>query len=188
MKKAVERLENRIGIDPRSIVAADVESIKESIQVAGLYNAKSVRIKEIAKIVMEKYNGNLRKILDLPLEDARKELLSLPGIGFKTADVILLFAANKSVFPVDTHIMRISKRLGVIKEKFYYENVRHAWEKALPCEKYAIAHILLIIHGRRVCKSGKPLCNRCPITSFCAFYEKSKRGVIDESSKKENSH
>ena len=184
VKKAVERLEGKIGITPQSIVRADLESIKESIRVAGLYNMKSVRIREISKIIVEKYGGDLGRILNLPLEDARKELLSLPGVGFKTADVILLFAANKPVFPVDTHIMRVSKRLGIVKGKPDYEKIRHAWEKTLPRGKYATAHILLILHGRNVCRSREPLCNECPITRFCEFYRKSKEGIMDEGSKK----
>lgn len=96
----------------------------------------------------------------------------------------MLFAANKPVFPVDTHIMRVSKRLGIIKGEPDYERIRRAWEKALPREKYATAHILLILHGRNVCKSGKPLCNECPITRFCKFYRKFKEGVTDEGGKK----
>lgn len=183
VRKAVDRLESKIGINPKNIAEANLENIKECIKVAGLYNAKSVRIKEIARIIVEKYDGDLSKVLNLPLEDARKELLSLPGVGFKTADVILLFAANKRVFPVDTHIMRISKRLGIVKGRFNYENIRHVWEKALPRDKYAVAHILLIIFGREICKSGKPLCDKCSIARFCKFYEKLKGGARGESSK-----
>ncbi len=183
VRKAINQLERKVGIDPKSIAEADLESIKESIKVAGLYNAKSIRIKEIARIIMKKYDGNLSKVLNLPLEDARKELLKLPGVGFKTADVILLFAANKPVFPVDTHIMRISRRLGIVKGKINYENIRHTWEKALPRNKYAVAHILLIMFGREICKGGKPLCDKCPIARFCEFYKKLKGGTRSESSK-----
>lgn len=93
VKKAVERLEGKIGIIPQSIVKADLESIKESIQVAGLYDMKSVRIREISKIIVEKYGGDLDRILNLPLEDARKELLSLPGVGFKNRRCYFAFCS-----------------------------------------------------------------------------------------------
>lgn len=174
VRKAIERLENKIGIRPYTLAKASIEDIKECIKVAGLYNVKSVRIKEIAKVVTNEFDGNLNQILNLPLNEARKEFLNLPGVGFKTADIILLFAAGKPVFPVDTHIARVSKRLGIVKDKATYEDIRLAWEKGLPREKYAIAHVLLIMHGRNVCKSVKPLCDKCPLTNFCIFYHKLK--------------
>ncbi len=184
VKEAIERLENKIGISPYALAKASIEDIKECIRIAGLYNMKSVRIKEIAKVIVERFGGDLNRILNLSLNEARKEFLGLPGVGFKTADVVLLFAAGKPVFPVDTHIVRISKRIGIVGDKAGYEDIRRAWEKGLPHEKYAVAHVLLIMHGRNVCKSGKPLCDKCSISKFCAFYHKLKRGARGESCKK----
>ncbi|MHA1593857.1 MAG: endonuclease III domain-containing protein [Candidatus Baldrarchaeia archaeon] len=169
---AVQRLESEVGISPETLASTDVGKIAECIRVAGLYNEKSEKIKKIAQVVLEEYGGDLSKIISMPLDEARRELLKLPGIGPKTADVVLLFGARKPVFPVDTHITRISKRLGIVRENADYEEIRRVWEDALPPEKYAIAHILLIIHGRRVCKSQKPNCQECVIKEYCEYYKR----------------
>jgi endonuclease-3 len=101
------------------------------------------------------------------LEEARQELLSLPGVGYKTADVLLVFAAERDVLPVDTHIFRISKRLGIAPPKAGYEEVRLRLEEFTPSGRRGEAHMLLIQHGRRYCRARDPLCGQCPVSDLC---------------------
>jgi endonuclease-3 len=103
----------------------------------------------------------------MPLEDARQELLSLPGVGYKTADVLLVFAGERDVLPVDTHIFRIAKRLNIAPPKAGYEEVRLRLEELIPRGRRGEAHMLLIQHGRRYCRAQNPLCEKCPINYLC---------------------
>src|SRR3989304_4748847 len=86
--------------------------IEECLRVGGLYRNKAKTIKQVSKIILESFHGSLQPILSLPLEEARKTLMALPGIGPKTADVLLLFSARQPTIPVDTHVNRVAKRLG----------------------------------------------------------------------------
>ncbi|RLF15742.1 MAG: endonuclease III, partial [Thermoprotei archaeon] len=91
--RAYANLEAKGLVDPKSILEASEEELQEALKVAGLYRNKARKLKELASMVMEEYGGDLRRILDLPLEEARAKLLALPGVGYKTADVVLLFCA-----------------------------------------------------------------------------------------------
>jgi endonuclease-3 len=106
-------------------------------------------------------------MLSLPLEDARKALLQLQGVGPKTADVVLLFAAKQPMIPVDTHVNRVAKRLGLAPANGDYETVRgHLQALFIPAD-YLLVHLLLIAHGRKYCKARRPLCGDCPINALC---------------------
>jgi endonuclease-3 len=117
---------------------------------------------------MEKFNGELNFIYVLPLKEAREKLLSLPGVGPKTADILLLFCAGKPVLPVDTHVSRVSKRLGLVplNEK-KYDSIRTRLEEIYSPENYFAVHMLFIALGRKFCKSLKPLCGQCPLNKLC---------------------
>ncbi len=103
----------------------------------------------------------------LPLEEARKTLIAMPGVGPKTADVVLLFSAQKPTIPVDTHVNRVSKRLGIALKNGDYEAVRLNLQKLFSEQDYLAVHQLFIGLGRQFCKASKPLCNDCPISSYC---------------------
>jgi endonuclease-3 len=152
---------------PQQLAAADTRDIQELIRPAGLYREKSKRLKEISRSVLEKYDGDLRAVLKRPVEEAREELLSLPGVGYKTADVVLAFGAGRDVLPVDTHVFRISKRLGFASPKDDHEQVRLKLEKITPKGRRAQAHMFLIQLGRRYCRARNPLHEKCPINDFC---------------------
>ncbi|MGQ9479544.1 MAG: endonuclease III domain-containing protein, partial [Thermoproteota archaeon] len=100
---------------------------------------------------------------------ARNELMSLPGVGPKTADVMLLFAGGKPTFPIDTHVFRVSRRLGAIGDKDGYEEARRKLMEVFPSGAYLKTHLLLIEHGRRVCRARKPLCKSCVLLEYCSF-------------------
>ncbi|MDH5443828.1 MAG: endonuclease III [Hadesarchaea archaeon] len=152
---------------PEQLARSEVREIQKLIKPAGLYRMKSKRLKELARIVLERYHGNLSTLLQKPPEEARRELLSLPGIGYKTADVLLVFGAGRDVLPIDTHIFRISKRLGFAPSKANYEEVRFDLEELTPTGRRGEAHVLLIQHGRRYCLARNPLCDKCPINDLC---------------------
>ncbi len=170
--RAYQNLSKRFELKPDVLANADIKDIEDAIKVAGLYKSKSIAIKEVSKQILERYGGNLWKVLKKPVEEARKELLSLPKVGQKTADVLLLFVAKKPTIPIDTHIMRISKRLGFVDEKAGYEDVRRKLMEIFPRKSYLEAHLLLIMFGRRICRARKPLCSTCPIKNYCPYPSK----------------
>ncbi|MDR2699207.1 MAG: endonuclease III [Nitrososphaerota archaeon] len=165
--KAFTRLKQCFQITPKTLAETNPAHIEECIKPAGLYKNKTHTIQTASKIIHEKYDGSLNTILALPLEEARKTLTDMPGIGPKTADVVLLFSAQKPTIPIDTHVNRVSKRLGIAPKTGNYETVRLNLQKLFTETNYLIAHQLLIGHGRQFCKAQKPLCNSCPINNYC---------------------
>jgi endonuclease-3 len=175
--RAYENLKRVLGdITPEKILSTDLEIIKNAIKPAGMYNERAKRIYELAKIFLENnIEEEIRKyISEGKLGEARKTLLSLPGVGFKTADIVLLMYFGQPVFPVDTHIRRITMRLGYITRNDY-EAISNWWMKQLKPEEYLEAHLLLIMHGRRICRAKNPKCYICPLRNYCKYYrEKNK--------------
>ncbi|MDX1814018.1 MAG: endonuclease III, partial [Candidatus Bathyarchaeia archaeon] len=105
--RAFERLSNRLEIKPEVLAKAETRKIEEALKTAGLYRNKAKTIKRVSRIILEKFHGSLQPILSMPLEEARKMLMALPGIGPKTSDVVLLFSAKQPTVPVDTHVNRV---------------------------------------------------------------------------------
>jgi len=165
--KAFGKLSKRFKITPEVLANAEINQIEECLKVAGLYRNKAKTIKRISKIILEKFRGDLKPILSLPFEEARKTLLQLPGVGPKTADVVLLFCAQKSTIPVDTHVNRVSKRLGLAPTEGDYETVRESLQALYNPKDYLMLHILLILLGRNYCKAKNPLCSQCPVNTLC---------------------
>ena len=165
--RAFRNLSRRFSITPETLSKAEVEDIENAIRVGGLYRNKARVIKAISRMILEQHNGSLDFIYSLPLEDARKTLLALPGVGPKTADIVLLFCARKPTIPVDTHVNRVSKRLGLVQAKADYEGVRRALESLYSPEDYLHVHLLFISHGRKFCKARNPLCKICPVNALC---------------------
>lgn len=152
---------------PEQLAETGTREIQKLIKPAGLHRVKSKRLKQLARAVCERYGGDLDSVLRMPLKDARRELLSLPGVGYKTADVLLVFAGGRDVLPIDTHIFRIAKRLGIAPPKAGYEEVRLRLEELIPRGRRGKAHMLLIQHGRRYCRARNPLCLECQINDLC---------------------
>lgn len=165
--KAFEKLSEKYQITPEALANADEKEVEEALRIAGLYRNKAETIKKVSRIVLREFRGSLGFVCSLPLEEARKSLMSLPGVGPKTADVVLLFSARKHTIPVDTHVNRVSKRLGLASEGGDYEEVRTALQSLFAPEDYLAVHILLIALGRRYCQALKPLCKQCPVNELC---------------------
>jgi endonuclease-3 len=154
-------------IEPEVLANADQQAIQQEIIIAGLHNQKSKRIKEVSRIIRDEWNSDFTFIYEAPLEEARQKLMSLPGIGEKTADIVLNFCAQRPILPVDTHITRISKRIGLVPENAKYDDIREAIEALITPEKILTVHVSLIFFGRAVCKALKPLCTTCPVAHLC---------------------
>lgn len=153
------------------VMEADTHKIADAISVAGLYNTKSKRIKEtLVKINEEKGSLDLDFLDDMSLEDAREWLMELPGVGPKSASVVLNFRFDKAAFPVDTHVYRVSKRLGVVPDNLDHEGISKEMEDQVPEDRMFEFHVNLIKHGRKVCKSRKPLCSECVLPDLCDYY------------------
>ncbi|AEE93460.1 DNA-(apurinic or apyrimidinic site) lyase [Acidianus hospitalis W1] len=178
--KAFYTLEEKIGVTPDNLIKSSLEDIASCIRNIGIYRIKAERIKELAKIIKEKYNGDLNKILDKEPKEAREELLSLPGIGEKTADVVLLTCKGYPYFPVDTHIKRISQRLGIASGS--YEQISASLMRLFDPKDYLEAHHLLIAHGRNVCKAKNPLCEKCILNDCCEYYSRINKNKPDNNS------
>lgn len=166
-KRAFENLSGKFHITPEALANAEVEEIERCLKPAGLYRNKAKVIKEVSRVVLEKYNGSLNSILEKPFEESRRMLMELPGVGPKTADVILLFSGGKPTIPVDTHVKRVSKRLGLAPENGGYEDVRKALQSLFNAGDYLDTHILLISLGRKYCRARNPHCGECPLRILC---------------------
>lgn len=166
--RAFERLQQKFLITPEILANVKPTDIMQLIKCAGLYRTKSFRIVNVSKIVLDWFKGDLKEVLKLPFDQARETLMSIPGIGEKTADVMLCFCADFPVIPVDTHINRVTKRLGIVKNRRAgYEVIRTTLEALIPTNDRRKAHILLITLGRKYCKARKPSCTICPLSDLC---------------------
>ncbi|MDE1460419.1 endonuclease III [Spartinivicinus poritis] len=148
---------------PETIFALGVEGLKKYIKTIGLYNAKAENIIKTCKILMTQH--------DSQVPDTREALEALPGVGRKTANVILNTAFRQPAMAVDTHIFRVSNRTNLAPGKNVLE-VEKKLLKVVPKEFLLDAHHWLILHGRYVCKARKPMCNSCIIEDLCEYKEK----------------
>ncbi len=147
------------------------EDVIQAIRSAGLANQKGPRIQMILReISQERGELNLDFLRDWPAEKARDWLAHFKGVGPKTAAIVLLFSLNKPAFPVDTHIYRVSGRIGLRPAKMSVEKAHDLLASLLPEDAYYPAHLNLIRLGRQVCQARRPACPICPVRDLCAFY------------------
>jgi endonuclease III len=166
-EKAFECLSKQFEVTPEAMANGETSKLEKCLHVAGLSQSKTKTIKAVSKIILEKYGGSLEPVLSLPLNQSRAALMQMPGVGPKTADVVLLFCANQPIVPVDTHVDRVSKRLHLAPEDGDYEVVRQSLQSLFEPKEYLHVHLLLIAHGRKYCKAIKPLCRECPVNRSC---------------------
>lgn len=151
---------------------ADTDTVVEAIRPAGLANQKGPRIQEALRLITkERGELDLDFLADWTVEEAKDWLCSINGVGPKTAAIVLLFSLGRPAFPVDTHVHRVSKRLGLIGPKVSREKAHEELEQLVPEEAYYSFHLNLIRHGRRVCSSRKPRCLECSLRDLCEFYQ-----------------
>jgi endonuclease-3 len=162
VNKATARL-YPVANTPASILALGVNGLKPYIRTIGLFNSKAENIIKTCGILLEKHGGEVPR--------TRAELEALPGVGRKTANVVLNTAFGEPTIAVDTHIFRVSNRTGIAKGKTPLE-VEKRLMRLTPDEFKKDAHHWLILHGRYVCKARKPLCGECPVVEYCEFTKK----------------
>lgn len=151
---------------------ARVTSIEAAIKSGGLARQKSVRIKELLNDIHRRRGSlDLSFLKTAPLEEAKQFLASFKGVGPKTVACTLLFAYNRPVFPIDTHIFRIARRIGLISEKCSDEEAHSLMGEMIPKKRYYEIHINLIRHGRKICRPRDPLCERCCLIDYCEYYQ-----------------
>lgn len=145
---------------PEKMLELGLEGLKKHIKTIGLYNTKAKNVLSLSKILVEENNSQV--------PDTRETLVKLPGVGRKTANVVLNIAFGQATHAVDTHIFRISNRTGIAKGKTPLA-VETKLEKVVPAQYAVHAHHWLILHGRYVCMARKPKCTECLIFDLCQF-------------------
>ncbi len=150
---------------------APVREIIKAIRVCGLARQKGRHIKKaLQHITRERGALDLSFLRDMPVDEARQWLLSIEGVGPKTAAIVLLFSLNRPAFPVDTHVHRVTGRLGLIPPKTSAEKAHQLLENLVPPELYLPFHLNVITHGRQVCHARKPECRVCVLRRLCRYY------------------
>jgi len=152
---------------------ADTDEIIEAVRVAGLANQKGPRIKNVlSEITTERGSLDLSFLNDMPLEEARAWLTKFKGVGPKTAAIVLCFSLGRPAFPVDTHVYRVTGRIGLRPEKLSVEQAHPYLEDVFPPETYYAVHLNIIRLGREVCAARKPNCPKCPVRDLCDYEPK----------------
>lgn len=164
--KAYNNLEEVVNVNPYTIYQAPIELIEKSIKPAGLWRSKARAIKVLAKIIVENYSGNIGNLFkDTDINKIRKHLSSIRGIGLKTVDVVLANMGH-NIIPLDTHVKRVAYRLGLTKARTY-RRIQEDLHRRIDKRDRLKAHLLLILLGRKYCKSKKPLCEKCILNDIC---------------------
>lgn len=174
---AFNRLVNRFP-DWEAVRDAPVEDVVEAIRPAGLANQKAPRIQDALRFVTaERGELTLDFLADMEVEAAKAWLTQINGVGPKTAAIILLFTFGKPAFPVDTHVHRVTRRLGLIGPKTSAERAHTELEAIIPPEDYYPAHLNIIRLGREICQARRPRCEECPLTAYCDYYQTHSKAV-----------
>lgn len=164
--RAFEALRARFA-DWDAVLTADSAELAEAIRVGGLANVKAPRLQQILKhLKAERGALSLDFLGAMAAEEARSYLLALPGVGPKTAACVLLFSLRKPALPVDTHVHRVSQRLGLIPP-LSAEKAHELLEALIPADLYYPFHLLFIEHGRSLCHARRPACGQCPVRAWC---------------------
>jgi endonuclease-3 len=155
-----------------------LDDLEEVLRPGGLAPTKSRRIKAVLAEVHDATNGSwdLSFLDEWPLEEARAWLIALPGIGRKTAAIVLLFGFGRPALPVDTHVHRVALRLGLIPPRTDVERAHLLLEAALQPDEMYPFHVELIRHGRDTCRAPRPICGLCPLTDVCPYFDLARRG------------
>jgi len=167
VNRATESLFKKVK-DPAAMLKLGEAGLKNYVKTIGLYNGKAKNIIALSKILIEKFKGEVPQ--------RREDLQSLPGVGRKTANVVLNVVWGEPTMAVDTHVFRVSNRTGLARGKTP-EQVEEGLLKAIPKKWMAHAHHWLILHGRYTCKARAPLCPQCVVRDLCAFKDKTPAAV-----------
>lgn len=146
---------------PKQILKLPMKKLQKLIRISGPYRQKAKRIKQISKTILEKHGG---KVLS-----NREELMKLPGVGFKTSAIVLMYGFNKPVIAVDVHVEVCSKRLGLVSENAKPKEIEMKLEKKIPKNKWYIVNLGFVMFGKEICLTRNPKCNICPLLKICPY-------------------
>jgi endonuclease-3 len=149
--------------NPDELSKANLSEIKKLIQKIGFYNVKATRIKEVSRILVDKYNGKVPSNIE--------DLLTFPGVGRKTANCVLVYGFRKPAIPVDVHVHRISNRIGIVNTK-KPEETEIVLEKSIDRKYWTAVNETFVVFGQNVCLPIRPKCSLCQLKKICKYYEK----------------
>jgi endonuclease-3 len=149
--------------NPNELSKANLKDLKKAIQKIGFYNVKAARIKEVSQIIVEKYNGKVPSKLG--------DLLTLPGVGRKTANCVLVYGFKKPAIPVDVHVHRIANRIGIVNTKMPKET-EIVLRKSIERKYWTRVNETFVTFGQNICLPKNPKCNVCHLTKLCKYYKK----------------
>jgi endonuclease III len=149
--------------NPDELSRANLSDIKKRIKKIGFYNVKASRLKEVSQLIIKKYNGEVPSNLD--------DLLTLPGVGRKTANCVLVYGFKKAAIPVDIHVHRISNRIGIVNTK-NPEETENVLQKSIDKKYWIRVNETFVTFGQNICLPIKPKCNVCQLTKMCKYYSK----------------
>lgn len=149
--------------NPVELSRANLSDIKKLIQKIGFYNVKASRLKEVSQLIIKKYNGEVPSNLN--------DLLTLPGVGRKTANCVLVYGFKKAAIPVDIHVHRISNRIGIVNTK-NPEETENVLQKSIDKKYWIRVNETFVTFGQNICLPIKPKCNVCQLTKMCKYYSK----------------
>jgi endonuclease-3 len=181
-EQAFNILRERVGLTPPEILTAHEESLLEVARLGGMRPAARVqKLRHIAQIALQEFDGDLNKVLKQPLTQAKKSLKKFPGIGDPGAEKILLFSRTHPILALDSNGLRVLLRLGYGEERKSYAATYRSAQEAVKDELredydwLIAAHQLLRRHGQEICKTAEPLCPSCPVKSNCKYYRERRR-------------
>lgn len=149
--------------NPDELSRANLSDIKKLIQKIGFYNVKASRLKEVSQLIIKKYNGEVPSNLN--------DLLTLPGVGRKTANCVLVYGFKKAAIPVDIHVHRISNRIGIVNTK-NPEETENVLQKSIDKKYWIRVNETFVTFGQNICLPIRPKCNVCQLTKMCKYYSK----------------
>lgn len=178
-KQAFDNMWERFG-SWENVMIAPTKELEKAISTSNYAEVKALRIQQILKqIKAERGNFNLEFLGEIPVEEAMEWLMALPGVGYKTSTFVLLFTFRKPVLPVDTHVHRVSQRLGIISKKITEAKAHGVLLAMLPADASELLnfHKLFFKHGQRICTWSNPRCQQCYLTDICDHYQEKRFAV-----------
>ena len=156
-----------IASTPQQMANLPIEQIEQLIHACGFYHSKATYLKEMSQDLVDRFNGQVPSNL--------KDLQSLKGVGRKTANVVYAVAFGGQAIAVDTHVFRVSNRLGIVNASNVLDTEKQLMQ-AIPSEKWADSHHYILLHGRYVCKSQNPNCAACSVAKYCKYFKEHNNG------------
>ena len=171
VEQAIHNLKSADAISAERVAVMPIAQLEELIKPSGFFRQKAARLQSLAKHLVDDWQSNLADLCSGPLDNARARLLALPGVGPETADSILLYAAHRPSFVVDAYTRRIFERIGLLRGREKYDEIRLMFMQNLPkqVDLYNEYHAQIVHLAKNYCRRNKTLCSECPLNGVCRF-------------------